>query len=249
MIKIKRIIAFILGIIKLIFTFTKSKTIVYDKVQSVTKAKTDRLSIIRFGDGEYRMIARKKDIHYQKYEPELREEMLKIIHEYDKSSNYLICIPRAVVVENAIWFLKHPIKYFTHFIDFRFYFRYFMDTKVEYGDAMMFASGNEVYYKEIWKDTDNIIFVHNSEKWANNFESKYNKKTVFIEVPSKNSYSEIDEIERNILEQIEKIGDNTYSILISSGPSAKCLVYRLAKKGIVAYDCGHCWDEPLVFVD
>lgn len=33
--------------------------------------------------------------------------------------------------------------------------------------------------------------------------------------------------------------------LISAGPMAKVLVYRLASNGYFALDCGHIWDDPL----
>lgn len=249
MLRLKRIVAFMLGVVKLIVTPGKSKATIYHTIESIQQAKEKQLSIIRFGDGEYRIIVRKKDIHYQKYDPSLRKEMLEMIQSYHKDSKYLICIPRAVIAENASWFFKHDIKYFTHFIDFRFYFRFHMNQKNQYGDAMMFACGNEPYYQEIWKEAEKVIFVHNDKKWADNFENKYDIPTTFIAVPNKDSYDSIERIEQEIIHQVGMMSSQKYAILLSAGPTAKCLVYRLSQKNIIAYDCGHCWDDPLIFED
>ena len=99
----------------------------------------------------------------------------------------------------------------------------------------------------------NLVVSNNMSVQTNEF--KYDQKNQlvkiadkcnveFIEVPSENSYDKIDSIYDKIIQKLNS-SKMEYTILISAGPMAKVLVYRLAKVGIVSYDTGHCFDEPL----
>ena len=247
--KIKRIIAKILSYIAVLLTPFKSKAKVMNREETPEYLKKNKnVSLIRLGDGEFRIMLNRKGIMYQQYSSNLRNDMLQILHDYkNKDTEYLLSIPYEPFSKNLIWCIKHDKKYLEHFGIYRFYFRYFMNRKKLYGCALTFEKDNEENYRKIWENSEKVIFVHNDKKWADLFEKKYNIKTYFIEVPNKNAYEQIEEIEKSILNVVKKIEDKgKYSILISAGPCAKVLVYRLLKEKIVSYDVGHCWDDPLI---
>lgn len=206
----------------------------------------NKKSIIRLGDGEFRILLNKKGIEYQEYNDSLRNEISQIIKQYSKDSKYLLALPSSMFTKSILWYLKNDNIYVDCFGFYRFYFRYFMKNNVIYGDAFCFSKGNENEYKKLWENCDRILFVHNNKKYAIEFESKYAIKVDFIEIPQKNSYSKIDSIIKEIKNKLKKMKPNTmYKILISAGPTAKPIIYRLSKENIIAYDMGHCWDSPL----
>lgn len=247
--KLKRIINIILCYICLFLTPLKSKAKVLNRKDTPSYVIDNNLSLIRLGDGEFRIMLKKKNIPYQKYSDGLKNDLLNILKEYKKVSNnkFLLAVPYEPFAKNLIWCIKSDIKYLEHFGLYRLYFRWFMNNKKIYGCALTFERDNEKNYKKIWENSQKVIFVHNDEKWAQMFENKYNIKTLFVKIPEKNAYEDIDKIEKEIKEKIKEIDKNVkYSILISAGPCAKILVYRLLKSNLISYDIGHCWDEPLI---
>ena len=174
--------------------------------------------------------------------------MQQIVKEYmtNKEGDYLLAVPYIPFHSGIKWYIKNDKKFLMCFGMLRFYFRIFANTSKTYGDAMLFKKGNKKIYEKLWKNSDYIIFVHNDEKYADQFYKKYKINTDFIKVPNQNSYDKIDEIEKKITQKVKKSESKRIKVLISSGPMAKVLSYRLSKKGIITYDCGHCWDEPLI---
>ena len=224
-----------------IFPFSKEKfAIANDKL--IVKSNKDNKSIIRFGDGEYRIMYKNKGIHYQDYNDSLKKELLDILKNYSNDSNYIICLP-PFFFKNAFWFLFNDTKYIHCFSVPRFYWRKNINKHVKYGDAFFFGKGNDKIFSKLWENNDKIIFVHNDKKWCDLFNLNYSKNAIFIKSPKKNSYNKLDEIEK----KIKKIDVNkNYLILVSSGPMAKILAYRLSLNNHHVIDTGHCFDDPLV---
>ena len=210
-----------------------------DMIDYVTK---NNLSIIRYGDGEFRIIETRKGIHYQDFNEELCNEMEEVFYNYSKDSKYFLSIP-CFFKENIFWFKKMPYSFTTCFAKCRLFFRNKHDNDLIYGDAFLFKKNNKKIYEKLWKDEKKIILIHNDIKWAKSLEQEYGIKVEFIKIPSKNSYDVIDKIET----KIEKINKNKKTkILRSAGPMAKALCYRLCNKDFIIYDTGHCFDEPLI---
>ncbi len=209
--------------------------------QTIKEACDKTKSIIRFGDGEFRIMFAHKGIHYQDYDKNLAKELKKIFLNYEINSEYLVCVP-SVFFQNIGWFLKQDKKYAYCFAAPRNHFRKIMKRNLNYGDAFCFSQGKVEEYLKLWKEAKHLIVIHNDKKWAKMLEIN-SCKVSFVEIPSKNSYEQIDEIEEKIINIKKKFNDA--KILISAGPMAKVLVYRLSKKNIVSYDVGHCFDEPL----
>lgn len=219
----------------------KLKTKIFIDEDLINYIMKNKLSLIRFGDGEYRIMYSKKSIHYQDYSELLRNELLAIFKNYSVNSKYMICIP-SFFKNNCLWFIKNHSKYAMCFAKPRLVFRKKQNSKLEYGDSFIFGKNKEEIYNKIWKNKNKIILIHNNEKWVNQFNKKYKKNAIFIKCSKTNSYKQINNIEQRVL-NIRDVKD--YLILISSGPMAKILAYRLSNKGIQAIDVGHCFDDPL----
>lgn len=214
--------------------------------QTIEKIIKENKSIIRFGDGEFRILLNKKAIEYQEYDENLRKELKKIVEGCETNNKYILALPSSMFTKSILWYLKNNKIYIDCFGAYRFYFRYCMSRKCVYGDAFCFSKGNEKLYSSLWKKSDIVIFVHNNEEYAKKFYNQYGIKTEYIQIPSKNAYSQIENIMANIKKKIKELPvECNYKVLISAGPAAKPIVYRLLEDNIVAYDTGHCWDDPL----
>jgi hypothetical protein len=203
-------------------------------------------SIIRFGDGEFNIIGG-KNVHYQVHSIELENELNQIIQQYiNNPSNvdYIVCMPRDFFKVHGFR-IMHKRLYISSWAYSRYIFKNKYDREISYGDAFMFARGNENIYKEIWKNENvkNIVFVHNNEKYAKKFENKYSIKTESVVIPESNSFEVKDSILADIIKKAA--GKEELLVLISAGPCAKYLVKELSKRKIWAIDTGHCWDDPL----
>lgn len=204
-------------------------------------------AFIRYGDGEF-IIMNGGSIHYQDADKNLEDRLKKIINEYIHSNGegrYLLGMP-VPFFECSGLKLSQKRVWVSSWAKARYNYKKRFDLRnVHYGDAFLFSKQYEEEYKRIWIDVENVIFVHNNKIYSEKFKSIYNIETTFIKVPSKNAFSEYDDILKRILIELEKNRNKNNIVLISAGPSAKVLVYDLSKIGIKAIDTGHCWDEPL----
>lgn len=224
----------------LLYPFKKKINILRDE-EMVDYIKNNNLSIIRLGDGEFGLLKLKKDIHYQEYNENLFKEMEELYYNYSINSKYLLSIPY-FLLNSVIWFKKMPYGFTACFSRYRLFFMKHYNKHLVYGDAFLFRRGNKKVYEKLWDKEEQIILIHNDVKWAKQLEKEYNIKVNFISIPARNSYDVIDEVEKNI-KIVNK--DKKNKILISAGPMAKVLAYRLSKIGYIVYDTGHCFDDPL----
>jgi len=209
-------------------------------------AKEYRKSIIRLGDGEFNLL-NNRDIHYQKFSEDLKNILKIIIDEYisnPDNANYLLCMPGEFFNCNGLKLLKRRV-YISSWAFSRYFFKKNYDKDIIYGNSFLFASGNKKIYEQIWLENkiDKVVFVHNKIEYAKEFEEEYGIKTEYVLVPPKNAY----EVKEDILKNIKTLINNKEKILvlISAGPCAKYLVYKLALEKVWAIDTGHCWDNPL----
>lgn len=215
----------------------------YSAKETVELAIKKKKSIIRLGDGEFNVIAG-KGVSYQQKNEKLREDICSLIEEYINSedSKFILCMPGEFLYPNGI---KLKYKQVVSWAFSRYYFKKNYDTSVIYGDAFLFAKGNEQIYSLLWRGNHvkHIVFAHNNKSYGEKFKKVYKKNTTFIQVPSRDAYDAIDDIEMRIVDSVTAPKDSL--ILLSIGPCAKVLVKRLADRGYWAIDTGHCWDEPL----
>lgn len=210
-----------------------------------------RKSLIRYGDGEFGLY-HQKDIHYQKWSPELQRIFEVIKNEYEvnyKNCPYLLAVPKKFMTVSGFKLMKKRV-YVSSWSESRYDFKKNFRHDIPYADAFLFEKDNKDIYSEIWKSKrcpEQVIFVHNSEKYAKLFADTFEKKVTFIACPSRDAFEVVDELEQKIQEVIRKndwhAGD--FMITVSAGPAGKVLVYRLSKCGFWCIDAGHCWDDPL----
>lgn len=213
----------------------------YNAVETVDIALYKRVSIIRLGDGEFNIL-NGISVSYQKCNDQLQREMEKLILDYiEGNGRYLLCMPGEFlnVKGNAL-----NLKQLKSWAFSRYYFKKKFDVNVTYGDAFLFAKGNEMIYSRIWKESkaDKVVFVHNDSSYAVKFANKYGIETEFVKVPKRNAYSQIREIEQSI----RQISSTDTLILISAGPATKVIIKHLSFEGFWCIDTGHCWDLPLL---
>lgn len=208
-------------------------------------------SLIRFGDGEFG-IYRAKDIHYQRWSPELKHEFDLIKERYESDPNtcpYILAVPRRFMTVSGLKLMKKRV-YVSSWAESRLQFKKTFRRDIPYGDSFLFEKANRDIYGRLWsKDTkfENVIFLHNSEECAEKFANTYGKNTVHIKCPPRDAYESVDRLEAEIL---DVICANSWTpagvcITISAGPAGKVLVLRLSERGYHCIDSGHCWDDPL----
>lgn len=224
-------------------SFVMKKSNILDAQTTTDYIIKNRKSIIRYGDGEYNFF-RNYGVEYQEFNPELKEELKKIIEKYNEKSKYLLCMPKIFFQCNGFE-LARKRKNILWWSYARYYFNTKMDKDLLYGDAFVFAKQNKEKYAEIFKNCHltKVIFVHHDEIYSKKFEKEFNIKTEYVNVPAQNSYSEIQQIYENIKNKITDKENEL--VLISAGPTAKVLVYKLSNENIFAIDTGHCWEKPL----
>ena len=231
-------------------TFPGIKSSIYSPEETV-KLLLGGKSLIRFGDGEFG-IYRKNNIHYQKWSSELNECFKEIKQNYEaagKNCEYILAVPKKFMTINGFQLAKKRV-YVSSWAQSRYDFKKNFRHDLSYGDSFLFEKKNKEIYSQLWNNENcplNVIFVHNSESYANLFRDTYHKKTVFVQCPRQNAFEVIDDLENEIMENIEENRWNSRNVMltISAGPAGKVLVYRFSKKGYWCIDAGHCWDDPL----
>lgn len=239
-------------IIKSFFTFggTRSNNIL-DEKETIDYLLRTKKSLIRLGDGEL-LIIRGSSIHYQKYEKQLATTLQNIIEKYNKDSNYLLALPKQALDHNITKYIFHGQfkKIYLVFFTFRYVYNKYLDNNLNiYGDSFVFCKKNEFYYSILWREKKNVVFIHNSSKYFDIFKNMYgsNKNCYFVEISSHNCYSKINDIEKQIIDILEKLNLSNTIVLISAGPTAKELIIRINNHYLVqCIDTGHCWDTPLI---
>ena len=224
-------------------SFFGSRAKIFSASDTLNYALNNKMSIIRFGDGEFNLM-NGKSIHYQDYSNKINDELKLIYSNYlNKKSNYILCVPRYYMKCNGIKLLKSKVLVSSWSFS-RYYFQKNFNQYIKYGDAFCFSKKNlEVVDEFFRKLTDmECIFVHNNVSYSIQFEKKYNIKTHFVSIPKTNAYSSINSI---IFEIKNKITDNSF-VLVSAGPCGKVITRILSESKVFAIDCGHLWDDPLI---
>lgn len=245
---IKRIIALSKTIIYWFKTIKcVRRSIILDAQDTVEYIVKNKKSLIRYGDGEF-YIMEENSIHYQEYSDSLKEILINIIEDYlDKPNEkeYFLCMPKRYFECSGFKLLQKKI-YIISWVKPRYIFSKRYDRNVTYGDAFLFAKGNEKIYEKIWESNEiqRVVFVHNEKKYASDFAKRYRKNVAYIPIVSQNVFENAGAILEKIVESV--IRNRADIVLISAGPCAKYLVMRLSEMGIWAIDTGHCWDEPLI---
>ena len=214
--------------------------------ETIEKLKSSGLSLIRIGDGELNLIEG-RSISYQEYSNSLRDSLITAIDTYiaeGEESGYILAMPNEFLKCNGLRLIKKRV-WVSSWSHFRRIFKNRYDESVSYGDAFLFSKDFEEEYSLLWQKKENIVFLHNNKIYADFFKAKYGKKVDFIQVARNNSYQNIESTCQQLRDCLKEKNPKDTIVLVSAGPCAKAVVYRLRKSGYQIIDTGHCWDNPL----
>jgi hypothetical protein len=245
---LKRVKIWGIVLYSLLFAFKGTSAKILNSSETIFQIKSCRRSLIRFGDGEFGIFVG-KDISYQKWSSDLFTAFEKIKKTYESQGNecrYLLAVPHIFFKKSGLFLLRKRV-YLSSWAQAKHIFQTKFRQDIKYGDAFLFGRNNVKMYEKLWKNEENIIFVHNSKSYADWFSNYYHKTTYFIKIPEKNTYEVMDVVLNSIQECVQSNNLNTINccIIISAGPAAKILIYELSKLGFWCLDTGHCWDSPL----
>lgn len=214
-----------------------------DSLETIKLINEQRLSLARFGDCEFNNIFNDRCI-FQKNDPKLSIELLEILKT--KQENLLVGIPD--IFKSLKAYTKPSQEYWRRYLfNNRSRIYEIIDFEKAYVNSMVSrpsikTTHSNAYIKKIlesWKQIwqDKAVLRVKGEvdeiKYKSDF---FDNASVLntIYAPSEDAYSSIDEIE----EKVKGFEINT-TVILSVGPAATVLAYRLSKFGYQALDVGH----------
>ncbi len=219
-----------------------------DTIEKITREK---LSVIRFGDGEMSLIEN-DNLGFQEKNSELAEK-LKMILQTNKKG-LLICIVgiwgnMSRYNAKTFWFNVH------HLFKYGYAWKKLLSNGQIYGDAfitrpyLLFkdeAWSGKIFtqMKLLWKDRDVVLIEGEKSRLGvgnDLFDKVLSLKRILC--PSENAFSKYEAIKKEAI----KINKDAL-VLISLGPTAKVLVYDLFMLGYQAIDIGHIDMEYEMFL-
>lgn len=211
-----------------------------DTIDMIVK---NRMSVSRFGDGEFLWILEKNKNTFQVNNPKLKEKLIEVLISDEKK--LLICLPK-------VWTSMKENKYSSARYWRLFLYRYFNKIKKYIDDRKIYgnASFTRPYISLKNKKNSKLYFSEIKKIWENRNLTIIEGKNTRLGVGN-DLFANTLSIERiicpteNAFECYEKI--LTYSktiskdnlILIALGPTATILSYDLSKLGYQAIDIGH----------
>lgn len=210
---------------------------------TINKIINEKLSIARFGDGEFLYIIDKLDLPFQKYEPELAERLKIILKSIE--NNLLVGLP---IGYHSLKNLKKD-SYITWRSQIAWIYprlRKYIDLNKTYANASMSRlymdyedkSISEFYFnliKKIWDGREIVIIEGEKSRLGVGNDLFANaKKIERIIGPFQNAFSKFNELLKEASKQ-----PRYKLLLIALGPTAKPLSYELSKVGFQAIDIGN----------
>lgn len=216
---------------------------ILDGKAAVERIVRERCSLVRFGDGEFGIISGKNHRCYQDYNEVLAERLKQVLQSNDEK--IIIAIAKNygdldIYIEETADGIRN---YMTQ--EIRKLHNSLLEKDKTYYDAYLFKSYFPYRDKEntkkrvdmikrIWDDRDVVIIEGDKTRTAYGNDLMDNVKSLHrILCPTQHAFGHYDAI----LEAAKQVGKESL-ILVVLGPTAKPLVYDLAKKGYQAIDLG-----------
>ena len=232
---------------------------IHDIHETVDKLLSGKQSLVRYGDGEFRLMTENVDHVFQRHNSSLSERLKEIL--VSKDDRVLVGVHRAYFckdkptlkfIEDYYWKDQLPkfIKY--KYMDFLDKTKEYYSCEVSIPMHHFPMSNDELqsFYDRIGKliDGRDIIFVSGDSdilNYKHNFLKEHSSSVEFVRCPMKSAYEYIDRIRR----YVNVINPSKERIVVSClGPTATVLGYDLAvKDGMRTFDFGHLPREYFVF--
>ena len=224
---------------------------VLSMMETINIIKKEKLSVVRFGDGEIYMLDG-GDIPFQKKQGDLTTRLEEVLRT--NTPGLLVCVPGIFDgLEKfdtvAYWFFMHHLYRNGHT------WKKLLSMNTTYGEtnitrpylAYKDKSHCEKIFKElfsIWEDCDVLLIEGSKSRLGVGNDMFSNVKSLQrILCPPENAYAKYSEIQNEII----KHADNKL-ILLSLGPTAKVLTYDLFNLGYRVLDIGHIDMEYEMFL-
>jgi glycosyltransferase family protein len=237
---VKKTLALVYPVFKLFYKLPKVES-VFDTLQKLVK--NDKLSLVRFGDGEIIYINDKLNLPFQKYEEKLAsyyKEIFKNSHH-----NLLVGLPigyqdlnllskegqtfwRSQIVWNYPRLKKH--------LNLGSLYANASVTRLTYGFEKEYTIKGYDFWKKILTANNALIIEGEKTRFGVGNDLLENiTKVDRILAPKHNAFSRCDEI----LQYVEDMKQSYEIILIALGPAAKYLALELFKNGNRVIDIGN----------
>jgi len=204
----------------------------------------ERLSICRFGDGEFLLMLERRDLAFQYLDSNLALELQTVLKNTDP--RILIGLPIGFEnVDSLIW--RSRVFWKSRIVLLMPLLPGYLLAKSRYGNAHVTRiffdfkdkGRSDLYFdlwSKLWNGRDIVIIEgeHSRLGYGNTlFEGAKSVKRILA--PAHNAYSEIGNIYSFVTENLDK----SILILVALGPTATVLVYNLARFGYQAVDIGN----------
>jgi glycosyltransferase family protein len=213
--------------------------------ETITKIIEDKVSVSRFGDGEYKWILGQPQNSFQKDDPLLAKRLLEVLQSDINSHIVCICYDnlKSQRKKSKLFWKKFFGRNWSRLLklipdDHEYYdthvTRFYLNEVESLGREGIEKRFNRL--KQIWNERNLLIVEGRFSRLGIGNDLFDNAKSIRrILAPEKNAFDVYDNLFDSILEHISK--DDL--VLIALGPTATILAYDLAKKGIQAIDLGH----------
>lgn len=214
--------------------------------ETVDNIINNKLSISRFGDGEYKII-RGEGIGFQKFNDELSKRLKEVLNSNDVG--HMNCIPLSFLeTKGLVWRAAAYCRSFTvsHYSEYKKitppkrtygsagFTRFYADFKNKRSRIM---EGKINRIRSIWENKDIYLIEGEFTRCGVGNDILDNAKSVHrIICPATDAYNVYDAILQSVKENVST--ENTI-ILCLLGPTATVMAYDLFKNGYWALDMGH----------
>ena len=202
-------------------------------LETMELIKSSKTSLVRFGDGEFRMMFHEVSLKFQKFSPAIRKDLLESYYESSVSPNILVALPH--FYEDLHWT--------TVWVENKYNILDLISNVKEFGNAHVtrpiFFSQHQnkavELWREVWKDEEITVVTGKNSRFNAIPELFSSSKSIDnIDLEPINAYETLDM--DNIIKNIK----NKNSLLvIALGPAGTILSYKLASLGYWAIDIGH----------
>lgn len=235
-------LSFLYIVTRILYIFNYPPKVI-GSLESLKRINKEKLSISRYGDGEFSII-NGKSIKFQDYNLELAKRLKEIL--YSKEDKFYSCIPaiykyrqtRCLKYNEEVFWLNEILYYKQIYLNKNYKGKLYLDAclsrpYIRYKNTNI---SKELFdeIKKIWNKKDIIIVEGKYSRLGVGNDLFNNAKSIKrILCPNKNAF----DYYKNILDETKKHKDKL--ILIALGPTATVLAYDLYKNGIRALDIGH----------
>lgn len=203
-----------------------------------------KVSVSRFGDGEFKWMFGLKQNSFQKDDELLRDRLKEV--QNSTLDNHIVCIPDIFAslkhyrFSSKLWWGGFGGRYGKLWIASIDLDKTYFDTQISrfYIDYLNLNRAKKIIelWKKIWDRRDVIIIEGNKTRLGYKNDLFDNANSVHrILAPAVDAFSVYDDI----LETSIRFLNKECLVLIALGPTATVLAYDLSQKGFQAIDVGH----------